>query len=136
MNFELEGIKKQTIELQGKKYRPYRKALADLDRARAIYDQLGARLKQHIIRTGTAKSPVEIFDRARASRTPVSSFSLGSSESGFDASSSGDIAYQLKKSMLAKERLEEVLMSGDQAAIDAALKDLDEALNEALDAAK
>lgn len=132
---ELEAVKEQSIEMKvGEKYRPYRKALADIERARAIYDTLGERLRQHLIRTGVPYDSVEIFDRARPEPTPVSSFSVDSLNSTYEKPASDEVAYQLKKSMLAKERLAAVLKSGDQASISAAFKDLDEALNEALDA--
>ncbi|MBN2703357.1 MAG: hypothetical protein JXR23_04015 [Pontiellaceae bacterium] len=134
---KLEAAKEQTIEMKvGEKYRPYRKALADLERARAIYDTLGERLRQHLIRTGVPYNSVEIFDRARPEPTPVSSFSVDSLNSTYEKPALDEVAYQLKKSILSKERLEAVLKSGDQASIDAALKDLNEALNEALDAAE
>ncbi|MBN2704238.1 MAG: polysaccharide biosynthesis tyrosine autokinase [Pontiellaceae bacterium] len=72
MALELETVKEETIKMKGEKYKGYRTALADVERARAIYDQLGARLRQHIIRTGAPKNSVEIFDRATAEKYPVS----------------------------------------------------------------
>ena len=72
MNAQLEAVKKETIDMQGERYRPFRKALGDLERARMIYDQLGSRIRQQIIRNAAPKNPVEIFDRAVIDRRPVS----------------------------------------------------------------
>jgi capsular exopolysaccharide synthesis family protein len=68
----LETVKAQTIEEQGKEYQPFRKALADLDIERMIYNQLSAKLRQEIITLDVPRNPVEIIDTAEPNRRPVS----------------------------------------------------------------
>ncbi len=68
----LESVKATTIEEQGKEYQPFRKALADLDTERMIYNQLSARLRQEIITLDVPRTPVEIVDSAEPNRRPVS----------------------------------------------------------------
>lgn len=68
----LESVKTRTIEEQGKEYQPFRKALADLDIERMIYNQLSAKLRQEIITVDVPRNPVEIIDTAEPNRRPVS----------------------------------------------------------------
>lgn len=68
----LESVKARTIEEQGQEYQPFRKALADLDIERMIYNQLSAKLRQEIITLDVPRNPVEIIDTAEPNRRPVS----------------------------------------------------------------
>ena len=68
----LESVKERTIAEQGKEYQPFRKALADLDIERMIYNQLSAKLRQEIITLDVPRNPVEIIDTAEPNRRPVS----------------------------------------------------------------
>jgi succinoglycan biosynthesis transport protein ExoP len=68
----LESVKATTIAEQGKEYQPFRKALADLETERMIYNQLSARLRQEIITLDVPRNPVEIIDSAEPNRRPVS----------------------------------------------------------------
>ena len=68
----LESVKARTIAEQGKEYQPFRKALADLDTERMIYNQLSAKLRQEIITLDVPRNPVEIIDSAEPNRRPVS----------------------------------------------------------------
>lgn len=68
----LETVKLQTIKEQGKEYQPFRKALADLETERMIYNQLSAKLRQEIITVDVPRNPVEIIDTAEPNRRPVS----------------------------------------------------------------
>ncbi len=68
----LESVKTTTIEEQGEKYLPFRKALADLENERFIYNQLNSRLRQEIITMSVPRHPVEIIDTAEPNRRPVS----------------------------------------------------------------
>jgi capsular exopolysaccharide synthesis family protein len=68
----LESVKATTIAEQGKEYQPFRKALADLETERLIYNQLSARLRQEIITLDVPRNPVEIIDSAEPNRRPVS----------------------------------------------------------------
>ena len=72
MTTQLDLVKEETIEMQGEKYRPFRKALSDLDRERMFYDQLGAQVRQQIVKSTAPKNPVEIFDPAKPDNRPVS----------------------------------------------------------------
>lgn len=68
----LETVKATTIAEQGEEYQPFRKALADLETERMIYNQLSARLRQEIITLEVPRNPVEIIDSAEPNRRPVS----------------------------------------------------------------
>jgi capsular exopolysaccharide synthesis family protein len=68
----LENVKEETIKVQGKEYQPFRKALADLENERYIYNQLNAKLRQEIITLNVPRNPVEIIDTAEPNRRPVS----------------------------------------------------------------
>ncbi len=68
----LESVKATTITEQGEKYLPFRKAMADLENERFIYNQLNSRLRQEIITMSVPRHPVEIIDTAEPNRRPVS----------------------------------------------------------------
>ncbi len=68
----LESVKEKTIEEQGTEYQPFRKALADLENERFIYNQLNAKLRQEIITMNVPRHPVEIIDTAEPNRRPIS----------------------------------------------------------------
>lgn len=59
-------------DIQSEKYRPYRRAVKDLDTEDFIYGQLKAKHRQEIIRLEVPRNPVEIIDIAEPNRRPVS----------------------------------------------------------------
>ncbi|MDF7801993.1 GNVR domain-containing protein [Pontiellaceae bacterium B1224] len=76
-NFEildqrLADIRSATIELQSDKYRPFRRAQADLETERFIYNQLKTKHRQEVISLEVSRNPVEIIDVAEPNRRPVS----------------------------------------------------------------
>jgi len=72
LNQTLEKIRKNALEPQSDKYRPYRKALRDLESERFIYEQLKAKHRQEIVALEVPRNPVEIIDVAEPNRRPVS----------------------------------------------------------------
>ncbi len=68
----LASVRSETIETQGEKYRPFRKAKEDLDTERFIYNQLKSKHRQEIITLEVPRNPVEIIDVAEPNRRPVS----------------------------------------------------------------
>ncbi|MDF7823830.1 GNVR domain-containing protein [Pontiellaceae bacterium B12227] len=59
-------------ETQGIKYRPYRRAIADLESEDFIYNQLKTKHRQEIITLKVPRNVVELIDMAEPNRRPVS----------------------------------------------------------------
>lgn len=68
----LEQARGKAVVSQDAKYRPYRKALADLESERFIYDQLKAKHRQEVVTLEVPRSPVKIIDIAEPNLRPVS----------------------------------------------------------------
>lgn len=68
----LAGVRKTSIESQGSKFRPFRKAQEDLEAEKYIYTQLKAKLRQEIITLDIPRNPVEIIDWAEPNNRRVS----------------------------------------------------------------
>ncbi len=68
----LSDVRAKSIESQGKKFRPFRNAQADLEAERFIYNQLNAKHRQEIITLEVPRNPVEIIDVAEPNNRPVS----------------------------------------------------------------
>jgi len=68
----LAGARSTSIESQGAKFRPFRKAQEDLDSEKFIATQLKAKHRQEIITLQVPRNPVEIIDVAEPNNRPVS----------------------------------------------------------------
>ncbi len=71
VNSLLESAKIGSLEM-GPQYSELRKALADLENERFVYNQLSARLRQESITMDIPTKPVEIIESAEAEKRPVS----------------------------------------------------------------
>lgn len=72
LNKLLDGYRQTSIESQGEKMRPFKRAQLDLAAAREVYNQLNARLQQELITFEVPRNPVEIIDVAEPNKQPVS----------------------------------------------------------------
>lgn len=72
LNQTLGTLRENALDSQGEKYRPYRKALRDLESELFIYEQLKAKHRQEIVALEVPRNPVEIIDVAEPNRRPVS----------------------------------------------------------------
>jgi len=68
----LKDMRGELTSAQAEKFRPFRKAQADLDTERFIYDQLKAKHRQKIIQLDVPRNPVAIIDVAEPNHRPVS----------------------------------------------------------------